>query len=111
MIGIRFNQGKIMDKYESDDKAEEMLRFAINRITINLFKQFLEIVEDLGDCHQESMDKLRQHLPVEYSKYVDLAEYFTPERENMTRKRILDAGNNAKRNMEEELKQYNIKFK
>jgi hypothetical protein len=100
-----------MDKYESDNKAEEMFRFQVRRNIVSLFKRFLENVEALGDCHQESMDKLKELLPEEYKKYVNLAEYFTPAREEALRKQILDAGNDCIRNIEEELKQFKIKFR
>lgn len=100
-----------MDKFDEIARAQEMLRFQIRRNVVQLFKRFLETVESIGDCHEESLDKLRQNLPKEYQKYINLADYFTPIREEAIRKQILDAGNDCIRSLEEEIKQFEIKLK
>ena len=88
--------------FNDEDKALEILRFQTRRNIVYLFKRFLETVESIGDCHEETMTKLKTHIPSEYHKYIDLAEYLTPQREEAIRKMILDAGNDCIRGIEED---------
>jgi hypothetical protein len=98
-------------EYNDEIKAFEMAKFQVRREITMLFKRFLETIEVIGDTHQEGIEKLKINLPIEYKKYVDLADYFTEARENAVRKMILDAGNDCIRNIENDLKQFKITFK
>ena len=69
------------------DKLKEYIRFQINRKITNLYKQFLFILEDLRD------EKYSVEDPKAYSQ---------------TRKRILDLGNDAIREIEEHFKHLQV---
>lgn len=71
----------------SEDKIKEFLQFQIRRKITNLYKQFLFILEDLeeGKSDKENYQRIR--------------------------KRILDYGNDATREIEEYLKNLDIKLK
>ena len=89
----------------------EVLRFQIRRQITLLFKSFLGLAGRLGDEHDIALDKLEEHLPAEFKKYVDLADHLSPEKREMIRKEILDSGNDAIRFIEGELEKYEIQFK
>lgn len=71
----------------SEDKIKEFLQFQIRRKITNLYKQFLFILEDLeeGKHDKENYQRIR--------------------------KRVLDYGNDATREIEEYLKNLDIKLK
>lgn len=92
----------------SDD---ELLRFQLRRETTVLFKQQLEILEDLKEEHYNALQKLIDNLPEPYKKYVNLADYFTDEKFNTLRKRTLQRGNDTIRNMETIVNDFDIKLK
>ena len=74
---------------ENGDKTKDFVNFQVRRKVTNLYKQFLFILEDLrGDGY---------NIPEEaYQK---------------ARKRVLDYGNDAVREIEENLKNFDIKLK
>lgn len=88
-----------------------MLRFQLRRQTTVLYKRFLEILEHLGNQHDEALAKLREHLPTEHVKAVDLADHFTPAQGDLLRKAVLDAGNDCLRGLESTLEDFDIDFK
>lgn len=92
-------------------EAENVLRFQINRILSSLFKKYLIILEDMGIEHDIALQKLYDNLPEEYKIYVKLADYFGEEKYNLLRSKILDDGNDAYRQIEEQLKNFEIKIK
>ena len=100
-----------MNSFNDEEKALSMLLFSNRRNVVMLFKRFLETVEQIGDCHIDTINKLKQNLPSEYHRYVDLSEYLTPAREEAIRKLILDAGNECIRNTENDIKQFKVTFK
>lgn len=74
---------------DNGDKAKEFVNFQIRRKITNLYKQFLFILEDLKS-----------------------EGYNIPEEQyQKIRKRILDYGNDASREIEENLKNFEIKIK
>lgn len=90
---------------------EEVLKFQIKRNITFLFKAYLEMVEDLIVEHDAALNKLEQNLPPEYKKYVNLADHLTDEKCENLRKRIIDRGNDCRRNLEEVLKQFEIRMR
>lgn len=96
-------------EYSVDPK--DVLHFQLDRNVRLLFREQLMLLEDLGKEHDLALDKLNDNLPEEYRKYVDLADYLTPERGQQLRKRVLDRGNDVLRNFEELLKQFEVNFK
>lgn len=92
--------------------AEAVLRFQQQRIITTLFTEYLILVESLSNDHDIALDKLAKALPSEYAKYIDLADYLTPEKGQELRKRILDRGNNAWRSLNDLVDQsFKVEFK
>lgn len=96
-------------KYSVD--AEEVLRFQIRRNITSLFKSFLIILEDLGLEHDEALNLLYEKLPPEYKVYVELADYLSEEKSENLRKKVLGAGNDCFRQIEDVLKNFTITIK
>jgi siroheme synthase (precorrin-2 oxidase/ferrochelatase) len=90
---------------------EKILAFAIRRDITNLFKDFLVILENLEDDHDEALNKLVRTLPPESQKQLFLADHFTDEKMEQIRKRILSKGNDSIRSLEREIDHYKINFK
>ena len=78
---------------------------------MTLFKECLMIVEQLAEEHDEAMEKLYAALPPEYREYVNLADHFTEEKYDRIRRAILQRGNDCKRAVNDELKQYELSFR
>lgn len=72
-----------------DPKIKEYLLFQFRRKIINLYKQFLFILEDVDNSKYNMTDEA-------YQKY---------------RKRILDAGNDTIREIEEDISKFDFKLK
>lgn len=89
----------------------EILRFQVSRIITNFYKDILTLSEDLAEDHDTALCKLQDNLPTEYKKYVDLADYFDEERFKRIRGKILTGGNNAIREIEEQMKNFDINIK
>lgn len=92
-------------------EVEDVLRFQHSRIVKNLYKRFLAIVENLERRHDESLDKLEDALPEAYKHYVALGDFWTENESFAIRKDILDNGNDAIRQLDEQLANYEISIK
>lgn len=90
---------------------EELLRFQIRRNITVLFKSFLVILEDLGIEHDAALNLLYDKLPPEYKIYVELADHFTEEKGEVLRKKVLGAGNDCLRSIEDVLASFSITLK
>jgi hypothetical protein len=98
-------------KIELNVEESEILRFQINRCVINFYKEMLVMLEDLVEEHDVAFNKLESNLPPEYKNYVYLADYFTDEKFGNLRGKILSGGNKAIRELEDHLKNFEIKTK
>jgi hypothetical protein len=96
---------------ENEVTAEEILRFQIKRNITILFKQYLVMLEDIKTEHDIALNKLTSKLPPEFTDYVELADYLTPEKKEMIRKKILTVGNDCYRAVEEQLLNYKIELR
>jgi hypothetical protein len=74
---------------EKDDREKDFLKFQMRRKITNLYKRFLIILEDMGEDHYNTSDEAYQKA----------------------RKKILDEGNDAIRELEENLEQFDIRLK
>ena len=90
---------------------EDIVSFQIRRNVTLLFKSQLELLEDIADEHDNAMRKLSEKLPKEYRDYLELADYLNEQKFEMLRKRILGKGNDCIRNIEEAMKDFEIKVK
>lgn len=77
----------------------KILRFHVEQGITSLFKRFIFLLEDLKNDHQQHFEKLRAVIPEEFRALVDQADYFDDNRYAYYRKRILDMGNETKRNI------------
>lgn len=91
-------------------EAETIFRKQCERNTVSLFKGFLMMLEDLQKEHEIHFGKLKRNLPDEYSALIDQADYFDQEKIQHLRKRTLDIGNEAVRNIEGGMENFTIDF-
>lgn len=73
------------------------------RWMIILYKQFLQLMEDHRNNHKINFDKLKIIFPDDVDA-IDLADYFGEQQFAHARKRILDIGNDAIRNLENDIR-------
>tara|TARA_R100000808_G_C2149557_1_gene157978 strand:+ start:1358 stop:1645 length:288 start_codon:yes stop_codon:yes gene_type:complete len=91
-------------------KLKELLEFQINRNIINLYKSFLVTLEDIHDQHGNSFYKLKRALP-ENSDLISQADYWDEGRMDYLRKKVLDSGNDALREIMGQLDQFELTVK
>ena len=91
--------------------AEDALRYQIDRLIKDLFKDFLSILTEVGVEHDAALAKLEKALPPEYHSHLDLADYLPPEKGQRLRKHVLDRGNDTLRSISEFFKFYTIQHK
>ena len=84
-----------------------IIQFQINRNIINLYKTFLIMLEDLEREHESHFTKLKRKLPGDMD-VLDQADYFTEEKMEYMRKKVLDAGNQAVREITSTLENGNL---
>lgn len=89
---------------------KSFLKDNLGKNTKELFKGFLNILEDLHTDHQRTFSKLRSALPEEYETVINLADYFDYDKLQYLRKRVLDVGNESIRKNEAEFEKVNLKF-
>lgn len=72
-------------------------RLAITR----LFKNYLCLIEELASEHDDAMGKLEDNLPPNFKTYVALADYWSDAKMDSLRRKVLGAGNDVIREIEE----------
>lgn len=72
-------------------------RLAITRV----FKTYLDLLEQIADEHDEAMGKLIDTLPPEHKSSVYLADHFGEARFAAIRRKVLETGNDAVRELHE----------
>lgn len=97
-----------MARLEKGNPVKEIISFQIHRNITNLYKKYFEISEDLLEEHKLFIARLKS---LNDSSKVDLIDYFTEEKYNNIRKKILDAGNDSIREIEKALEFVDIKIK
>ena len=88
----------------------ELLEFQVLRSITNLYKSFLTLVEDLSEDHKEQFERLKEALP-ESEDIIRQAEYLDEGQLNDLRKKILDSGNDVRRELFACMENFEIKFK
>jgi hypothetical protein len=71
-------------------KLKDLLTFQVHRNIVNLYKRYLNLVEDLQEEHLNMLNKLNSKIDQETLKNVD---YFDENKYNYIRKKVLDLGN------------------
>ncbi len=86
---------------------KDIISFQVHRSVVNLYKKYFEITEDLLEEHKVFLSKVEARAEKsELDSIADLlkeSDYFTEEKYNQIRKKILDAGNDAVRELERTL--------
>lgn len=90
---------------------EQALEFAVSKNVTYLFKDFLRILEEISEEHAIQKHKIRGVLPEQYKDYVSLADFLPPEKQALLRKRVLDAGNESRRNLTKEILEIENNFR
>jgi hypothetical protein len=78
-----------------------LLRTKVLLATNRLIAMYLSILEEIGTEHDEAIAKLRAALPPDQKPYADLICYFTEDKYDTLRSRVLRAANDARRELEE----------
>ena len=90
--------------------AKKNLSFQSSREISALFKEMLNMLEDMKKDHDFHYQKLYENIPKEYHPIINAADHFTPDKVNWIRKRILDHGNESIRKLGAEIDNYSISF-
>jgi len=89
--------------------ANDLLRFQVRRNVTGLYKSFLILIEDLERDQEIQFTKLKESMP-EHEALLAQAEFLDKGKSNYIRKKILDAGNGAIRELISELENYDVNF-
>jgi len=84
----------------SNLNIKEILTFQVHRNVVNLYKRYLNLIEDLQEEHIAMLNKLNRKIDLETLKNID---YFDENRYNYVRKKILDLGNETIREINKSL--------
>jgi len=90
--------------------AKKNLCFQSSREISTLFKEMLNMLEDMKKDHDFHYQKLYENIPEKYHPIIKTADHFTPDKVNWIRKRILDHGNESIRKLDAELDNYTVSF-
>ena len=76
-------------------------------LKFSLYDYFL-IIQDLKQEHEVLLEKVAQETSPDFPQKID---YFTEDKYNYIRKKILDAGNDSIRELEKTLEVIDVRFK
>lgn len=91
-----------------EEKLKDYLKFQIDRSIVSLYKKYFEMVEDLHKDHLTLLSKVKEKTSEDFVKNID---YFDNNKYNYIRKKILDSGNDAIRNIDTAFKSIKITLK
>ena len=97
-----------MRDFKADDDIKNLLQYQIKRAVINLFKSHLTHLEDLQQDHTSAINKVEGLVDEDFIKMVD---WFSSEKHGYYRKKTLDSGNEAVRDLENLLENFEIRLK
>lgn len=87
----------------------EFLKAKVELAIKRVMRNYLIVLEEITDQHDEAMNKLIDALPPEHQAKVILADHFTDAKFEATRRRILNVGNDAIREIQEQVDNLRIK--
>ena len=79
-----------MDGNKDSDQASEVVDYFVRKHVTRVFKSFLEINDEIKSEHDVMLDKVEEKTSKEFAQNID---YFTPNKSEYFRKKILDHGN------------------
>ena len=85
----------------------DLLEFQIQRNVVNLYKQYLIMLEDLEEEHRRTFAKLKINNP-ELESLISQIDYFDQAKMDYLRKKVLDGGNHCVREIKTELEKFNV---
>lgn len=85
----------------------ELLEFQINRNVVNMYKNYLTLLEDLQAEHENAFNKLKRAIP-EGNQLIAQADYLDQAKMDYLRKKVLDSGNHCFREIKTELEKFNV---
>lgn len=91
--------------------AKGLLRFQMDKDITYLYKRFLTELEDMRNQHAFMLEKLEKELPQEYHSLIRAVNYYDDTEFGYRRKKVLDAGNDAKRNVIDQLTKFEVSMK
>lgn len=91
-----------------EEKLKAFLAFQLNRNIVSLYKKYFEIIDDLKLEHELMLKKIEKESSKEFVKNID---YFSTDKYNHIRKKILDAGNDTVRDVENSFNSITITLK
>jgi len=96
-------------KLEKGASVKDIISFQVHRNIINLYKRYFDITEDLHREHKAFISKLQDRELGDID--IESVDYFTDEKYDCIRKRILDSGNDCVREIEKALEFVDITLK
>lgn len=90
------------------NNIRDYILFQINRHIVNLYKRYLNLIEDLQEEHLNMLNKLNKKIDLETLKSLD---YFDENKYNYFRKKILDLGNETLREIDKNFEFLDLKVK
>ena len=96
-------------KLEKGASIKDIISFQVHRNIINLYKGYFVITEDLLREHKAFLSKLQSGTLDDID--IESIDYFTDEKYDHIRKRILDYGNDCVREIEKTLEFVDINVK
>lgn len=91
-------------------QAKASLSQRQRRFVTALFKEFLEILGEVKENHDEYFGNLMEKLPPEYLTTLVVGNPLSDDKFMRLRKKVLDKGNDVIRDSELELDHYSISF-
>jgi len=92
----------------NDNKVKDYVSFQIHKSLVDLYKRYLNLIEDIQEDHKTMIEKLNNKIDSNTLKNID---YFDNNRYNYLRKKILDIGNDAIREIEKNFEFIQMEFK
>lgn len=96
---------------EFSSREQETLHFTVVRLMTALYKNYLMMTQDIRVNHNDMLDRIAEFVPEDQLDKLDLVDYLDENKYNYMRKRILDTGNDAIREWEKILQNYDVTFK
>ena len=89
-----------------ENPEDNIILLQLDKEITSVFKRYLELLDELQFEHNQMLEKLRKYVPDD--EIIDTVNYLTPEKHDLLRKQILDAGNGSIRNLSTFLGYFNF---
>lgn len=93
---------------DNNNQVKEYVLFQVHKSLVNLYKRYLNLIEDLQEEHKSMVDKVANYTDKNTLKNID---YFDNNKYNYLRKKILDIGNESIREIEKNFEFIKMEFK